>query len=128
MGASAELAARDCVASRPVGTVVLAVVAAGLAAVVTMTLLLAGTGLGVRAWSRWRGGLSADGVVVAARAGETGGPTVPGHSVTAEFRTPDGEPHRVVLQTPAPLAVGTPVSLRYPAGDPHQAVLAPPPR
>ena|GEM_PF-4205281 len=108
-------------------TVVGAVVAAGFAAVVTMTLLLAGAGLGVRAWSQWRGGLRADGVVVAVH-GETGPPASSGHRVTAEFRTPDGEPHRVVLRAPGPLAVGTPVPLRYPAGDPARAVLAPKPR
>jgi len=104
------------------GTVVAGVVAAGVAAVVALTLVVAAVGFGARAWSRWRGGLRADGVVVAAG---PAGPSPHCHPVTAQFRTPDGQQHRVVVTAPRPLPVGTPVSLRYPAGDPQGAVLAP---
>lgn len=106
-------------------TVVLAVIASGLAAVLTLGLLLVLASAGVRAWSRWRGGLAADGVVVPVAAG---GADHDEGAVVAEFRTPDGEIHRVRVPVRRPLDPGTAVTLRYPAGSPEQAVLDPPPR
>lgn len=106
-------------------TVVLAVIASGLAAVLTLGLILVLASAGVRAWSRWRGGLSADAVVVPAGAG---GADHDERAVVAEFRTRDGEIHRVRLPVRRPLDPGTVVTLRYPAGSPERAVLDPPPR
>ena len=104
-------------------TVVLAVIASGLAAVLTLGLLVVVAAAGVRAWSRWRGGLAADGVVVPGGAGgaDEG-------AVVAEFRTRDGEVHRVRIPVRRPLDPGTVVTVRYPAGSPEQAVLDPSPR
>jgi hypothetical protein len=108
-----------------VNTVVLAVIASGLAAVLTLGLLVVVAAAGVRAWSRWRGGLAADGVVVPG--GPGGGDDGQG-AVVAEFRTRDGEVHRVRIPVRRPLDPGTVVTVRYPAGSPEQAVLDPSPR
>jgi hypothetical protein len=106
-----------------VNTVVLAVIASGLAAVLTLGLLVVVAAAGVRAWSRWRGGLAADGVVVPGGAG-----AADEGAVVAEVRTRDGEVHRVRIPVRRPLDPGTVVTLRYPAGSPEQAVLDPSPR